>query len=81
MRRRAPQSELGSELRERFAQNVRRFRKNKGMTQLELAIAAGLGRSFISQIERGHFSVTLETIGAIATALGIPPTALIQLAD
>jgi transcriptional regulator with XRE-family HTH domain len=51
------------------------------MTQLELASAAGVGRTFISQVERGHFSVTLETIGALASALGIPPTKLIQAAD
>jgi len=51
------------------------------MTQSELAAAAGLGRSFISQIERGHFSVTLETIAAIAAALGIAETTLIETAD
>jgi transcriptional regulator with XRE-family HTH domain len=51
------------------------------MTQRQLAEAAGLGRSFISQIERGHFSVTLETIGAIAAALGISATKLIEAAD
>jgi len=81
MKRRAPQSELGRALRDRFARNVRRFRTKKGMTQLELASAAGVGRTFISQVERGHFSVTLETIGALASALGIPPTKLIQAAD
>ena len=81
LKRRAPQSALGSALRERFARNVRHFRTKKGMTQLELASAAGVGRSFISQVERGHFSVTLETIGAIAAALGISPTSLIRTAD
>lgn len=80
LKRRAPQSPLGSAMREHFARNVRHFRRKKGMTQLELASAAGVGRSFISQVERGHFSVTLETIAAIAVALGIPPTKLIQTA-
>jgi transcriptional regulator with XRE-family HTH domain len=47
------------------------------MTQHELAAAAGLGRSFISQIESGHFSVTLETVGALSAALRICPTLLI----
>lgn len=49
-----------------------------GMTQLELASAAGVGRSFINQVERGRFSVNLETVGAISTALGVCPTILIQ---
>jgi transcriptional regulator with XRE-family HTH domain len=51
------------------------------MTQLELASAAGLGRSFVSQIERGRFSATLETIAALSAALGISPTLLVRCAD
>ena len=81
MKRRAPQSEVGSALRRRFATNVRQYRRKKGMTQIELAEAAGLGRVFISQIERGCFSVTLETVGALSAALDISPTHLIQPAD
>lgn len=51
------------------------------MTQIELASAAGLGRTFISQVEQGRFSVTLETIGALSTALGICPTVLMQMPE
>lgn len=78
MKRRAPQSELGAMLRTRFATNVRHFRRKKGMKQHELASAAGLCRSFVSQVERGRFSVTLETVGALSAALGICPTLLIR---
>lgn len=49
------------------------------MTQDDLANAAGLGRTFISQVERGRFSVTLETIAALSGALEIPPMALISV--
>ena len=80
-RRRAPQSELGTSLRSQFACNLRLLRMERGWTQADLARLSGLGRSFISQIERGHFSVTLETIGALCTALGIAPAALIQPVD
>ena len=80
-RRRAPQSELGTSLRSQFARNLRLLRMERGWTQADLARLSGLGRSFISQIERGHFSVTLETIGALCTALGIGPAALIQSVD
>jgi transcriptional regulator with XRE-family HTH domain len=78
MKRRAPQSEFGSALRSRFAQNLRLLRRKKGMTQHALASAAGLGRTFISQVERGHSSVTLETVAALSVALGICPTVLIR---
>ena len=78
MRRRAPQSELGTRLRCRFAQKVRQFRREKGMTQNELACAAGIGREFVNRIESGRFSVTLETVAALSSALGISPGALIE---
>ena len=51
------------------------------MTQHDLAIAAGLGRSFISQLESGRFSATLETVGALSAALGIAPAQLIRAVD
>jgi transcriptional regulator with XRE-family HTH domain len=81
VRRRAPQSAAGVALRHRFARNLRQFRTARGMTQNQLASAAGLGRTFISQVEQGRFSVTLETIGALSTALGICPTMLMQSAE
>jgi transcriptional regulator with XRE-family HTH domain len=78
MRRRAPQSDLGASLRERFARNVRRLRRERGMTQEQLAKAADIGRPFISRIETGRFSVTLETVGALASALRASPADLIE---
>jgi transcriptional regulator with XRE-family HTH domain len=78
-KRRAPQSELGATLRERFARNVRRLRRERGMTQEQLARAADIGRPFISRIENGRFSVTLETIGALAKALRTSPADLIAI--
>lgn len=77
MKKRLPKTVLGDALRLQFAANVRALRKQKGLTQLQLATAAGLGRVFINQVERGHNSVNLETIGAIASALGERPARLI----
>lgn len=79
-RRRTPQSEIGNALRERFADNVRRLRRQKGMTQEQLANAAGIDRTFVVRVEKGHFSVTLETVGAFAKALGISPSLLLEAA-
>jgi transcriptional regulator with XRE-family HTH domain len=76
-RRRPPRTDLGCALRIRFARNVRSLRHAKGLTQAELAEAAGLGRPFLSRIENGHFSVTLETLGALAQALGTGPSTLL----
>ena len=68
-RRRGPTSQTGDALRDRFSKNVRLLRHEKGMTQKQLASAAGIGRVFVNQLERGHFSATLETVGALACAL------------
>jgi transcriptional regulator with XRE-family HTH domain len=48
------------------------------MTQEQLAQAADIGRPFISRIETGRFSVTLETVGALASALRASPADLIE---
>lgn len=50
------------------------------MTQDELAAAAGLSRTFISQIERGRFSATLETVGALSEGLKLAPAKLLHVA-
>ena len=47
------------------------------MTQEQLATAAGIGRSFLNQLERGHYSATLETVGTLASALDVSPDILI----
>lgn len=55
-----------------------------GLSQEQLAERAGLQRTHISRIEAGKYAVTLETIQAIAEALGmtvdIIPAALADLA-
>lgn len=42
-----------------------------GMTQEELAARSGLQRTHISRIEMGKYTVTLDTLQAIAEALGM----------
>lgn len=76
-RRRTPDTNLGQRVRQQFARNVRRLRVGKGMTQFDLARSVGLGRSFVSQLERGRFSASLETVAALASALGVPPSLLL----
>ena len=57
--------------RERIGQRIAALRKLAGMSQEQLALRAGLQRTHISRIEAGKYSVTLETIQAIAEALGM----------
>lgn len=50
--------------------NVRRLRHEEGMTQEQLAEAAGLSVSLIQQIERGTKDPRASTLLALARALG-----------
>ncbi|HYN76699.1 MAG TPA: helix-turn-helix transcriptional regulator [Lamprocystis sp. (in: g-proteobacteria)] len=50
---------------------VRVWRRHRGLTQQALAAAAGLSKSYLSQIESGKKTGTLETLGRLARVLGL----------
>jgi transcriptional regulator with XRE-family HTH domain len=59
---------------------VREARKRRGMTQRELADAAGLSLSAVKKIEQGTLSqLRLETAHRIATALGVTTLSIADL--
>ncbi|MCE7079808.1 helix-turn-helix domain-containing protein [Streptomyces sp. ST2-7A] len=61
-----------------FGDRLREARKRAGLTQRELAGAAGLSFSLISKLEQGARQDTrLETARRLAAALGVPTTALL----
>jgi DNA-binding XRE family transcriptional regulator len=53
----------------RFGVAVRQRRKEQKMTQVELANAAGISRSYLSEVERGQESISLERADRIAKVL------------
>lgn len=57
--------------RNRIGQRIAALRKLQGLTQEELAMRAGLQRTHVLRIEAGRYAVTLETVQAIAQALGM----------
>ncbi|MCA7889714.1 helix-turn-helix domain-containing protein [Burkholderia contaminans] len=59
-----------------FARALRALRKERRISQEALAFDAGLDRTYISLLELGRRSPTLETMLAIAHALGISLTEL-----
>ena len=56
--------------RQRIGQHIAQLRKEKGMTQQDLADRVEMQRSHIARIEAGRYSVGLDTLTAIAQALG-----------
>lgn len=54
-----------------FAGNLRKYRKEKGLSQEKFAEMTGLHRTYISAIERKKRSIALENVQKIADALEI----------
>ena len=64
------------QIRDTFAANMRRYRKDAGLSQEQLAERAGLHRTYIGGIEQRRVNVSLKNIGKIAEALEVDPAAL-----
>lgn len=55
-----------------IARNLRRWRETRGMTLSGLAEQAGVAKSTVSLIERGQGNPSIDTVWALAAALGVP---------
>ena len=55
----------------RFGRNVRSLRKQRHLTQEELAALCHVHQHYISDIERGVRNVSLRVVETIARALGV----------
>jgi transcriptional regulator with XRE-family HTH domain len=64
-----------------FGKVLRAVRKEVGLTQEQLALAAEIDRTFVSLIERGERQPTVRVLFRLATALRVPPSQLIQLTE
>jgi len=60
-----------------LARNVRALRLARGWSQEKMAEKCGLHRTYVCAIERGERNVTLETLNALALALGVSAAELI----
>ena len=54
-----------------FSHNVRMYRIRLGLSQEAVAVRTGLHRTYISAVERGKRSISLDNIQRIADALEI----------
>ncbi|WP_090624951.1 helix-turn-helix domain-containing protein [Azotobacter beijerinckii] len=58
-------------LRQTLSENVKAFRKQRGLSQEELAGICGLHRTYIGSIERLERNVTLSTLEVLSETLGV----------
>lgn len=66
-----------SALVQNFGIGVRQLREAQGWSQERLAENSNLNRSYIGEIERGRVIASLVTVGKLAAALKLTPSALV----
>ena len=66
-------------LRQIVARNLRILRKQKGLSQEELAFQAGINRNYVGQIEREEKSPTIDVIEKLAKPLDVRPEKLFEI--
>jgi transcriptional regulator with XRE-family HTH domain len=67
-----PDEAEAAALRQRIATTVREHRARAGRSLADLAAAAGIGKSTLHAIESGDANPGIETLWALARALGVP---------
>ncbi|MGH8778842.1 helix-turn-helix domain-containing protein [Paraburkholderia sp.] len=64
-----------------FGRTLRRFRKTAKLTQEQLALEAGVRRTYVSLMELGQNQPTITTVFKLAKALGCAPSTLVRAAE
>lgn len=72
MKRTALSKRANRTLRRAFGARLRSLRHHRGFSQERLGERAGLSGKFIGEVERGQKSISLDSLAAVARALGLP---------
>lgn len=60
-----------SDVVKRVGDRIRRLRKDKGLSQEQLAELSGLHTNYVGQVERGEKNLTIETLQKVVVGLGV----------
>lgn len=60
-----------------IGERIREARLRRGMSQVDLSVAIDVGRSTISNYERGTHSIGLDDLLRVARELNVPPIELL----
>ncbi|MDH6234883.1 transcriptional regulator with XRE-family HTH domain [Mesorhizobium soli] len=65
-------------LRSTFGLNLQRLRRERRLSQEQLAHLAGCARAYLSGAEAGRRNATLDTVEALAKVLEVDPADLLK---
>jgi transcriptional regulator with XRE-family HTH domain len=65
-------------LRRVVARNLKQLRRERGLSQEELAARAGLNRNYVGMVEREENAATVDVLEQLARALNIDPIELFR---
>jgi transcriptional regulator with XRE-family HTH domain len=65
-------------IREILAANLRRMRRERGLSQEELAHRANIHRTYVSSLERCQYSATIDLVDNLAVVLGVETPDLLK---
>lgn len=72
------QKEFQDQVRQVVGDNLKRLRKEAGLSQEELAARAGIHRTHIGFIEKGRRLPKIDTLYRVAQGLEVDPGLLLQ---
>jgi transcriptional regulator with XRE-family HTH domain len=64
--------------RRRIAENIRRLRTERGLSQEEMAELADFHRTYVSQLERCVTNISIDGLERLATALAVDVLVLLE---
>ncbi len=73
----APQAQSRT-VASRFGLRLRQLRRERNLTQLDMAVTFGIDRSFISDVERGRKSMSLPMLEIVALGLQVSLSDLLR---
>lgn len=70
-----------TDLRKQFGERIKRLRRERDMTQAELAEAAKISVGFVRAIEQAAHAPSFETLESLAQALNVEVIELFNFSD
>lgn len=72
---------MEGELQRIVGRNIRRLRRERGLSQEDLADELGVHRTYMGGVERGERNLTLRSLERLASRLGVDPVSLLADPD